>query len=118
MRIASAKEAFNRKISLLTSKLNIELNKKLVRFYIWSIDLYGSETWTLRKLEKYFEIFEMWCCRRMEKINWSEEITNEQIIDRIGEKRTFLNNILSRKENWILIFCEEIASFMMPLKER
>ena len=31
MTIAIAKEAFNRKISLLTSKLNIKLRKKLVR---------------------------------------------------------------------------------------
>ena len=31
MRIVIAKEAFNRKISLLNSKLNFELRKKLVR---------------------------------------------------------------------------------------
>ena len=43
MKIAIAKEAFNRKISLLTSKLNIELRKKLVRSYVWSIASYGSE---------------------------------------------------------------------------
>ena len=56
MRIVIAKEAFNRTMSLLTSKLNIELKKKLVRCYVWSIALYGSETWTLRKLEgKYLE---------------------------------------------------------------
>ena len=60
MRIAIAKEAFNRKMSLLTSKLNTELKKKLVRCYVWSIALYGSETWTLRQLErKYLESFEM-----------------------------------------------------------
>ena len=59
-RIAIAKEAFNRQISLLTSKLNIGLKKKLVRCYVWSIVLYGSETWTLRKFErKYLESFEM-----------------------------------------------------------
>jgi len=56
MRIAIAKEAFNRKISLLTSKLNIELKNKLIRCYVWSIALYGSETWTLIKLEwEYLE---------------------------------------------------------------
>ena len=43
-RVSKAKEAFNRKISLLTSKLNIELRKKFVWCYIWSIVLYGSET--------------------------------------------------------------------------
>ena len=51
MRIAIASETFNRKISLLKNKLNIELKKKLVRCYVWSTALYGSETWTLRKLE-------------------------------------------------------------------
>ena len=34
MIIAIAKEALNRKISLLTSKLNTELSKKLVRYYV------------------------------------------------------------------------------------
>ena len=64
MRIAIAKEAFNRKISL---KLT------LVRCYVWRIALYSSETWALRKLEhKYFDSFEMLCWRRMEKIKWSK----------------------------------------------
>ena len=39
MRIVIAKEAFNRKMPLLTSKLNIEFKKKLVRCYVWSIAL-------------------------------------------------------------------------------
>ena len=59
MRIVIAKEAFNRKI-FLTSKLNIEPRKKLVRCYVWSIALYGSETWVLRKLEReYLKSFKM-----------------------------------------------------------
>ena len=58
MRIAIAKEASNRKISLLTRKLNIELRKKLVMCHVRSIALYGTETWTPRKLErKYLESF-------------------------------------------------------------
>ncbi|MDR5124748.1 reverse transcriptase domain-containing protein, partial [Salmonella enterica subsp. enterica serovar Typhimurium] len=72
-RIAMAKAAFNKKITLLTSKLSLELRKKLVMCYIWSIALYGSETWTLRKKEKkYLESFEMWCWRRIAKIKWTD----------------------------------------------
>ena len=37
----------------------------------------------------------------MEKIKWPEKVTNEQVVERIGEKRILLNNILSRKANWI-----------------
>ena len=40
----------------------------------------------------------MWCWRRMEKIKWSEKVTNEQVLDRIGEKRTLPNNNLCKKK--------------------
>ena len=32
---------------------------------------------------------------------WSEKVTNEQVLDRLGEKRKLLNNILRRKVHWI-----------------
>ena len=34
----------------------------------------------------------------MEKIKWSKKVTNGHVIE---EKRTYLNNILRRKVNWI-----------------
>ena len=37
----------------------------------------------------------------MEKIKWLEKVTNEQVVECRGEKRTLLNNILRRKTNWI-----------------
>ena len=46
-RIAVAKAAFNKKKNLFTSKLNLNL-RKLVKCYVWSMALYGAETWTLR----------------------------------------------------------------------
>jgi len=46
-RIAMAKAAFKRKKNLFTSKLDLNLRKRLMRCYVWSITLYGAETWTL-----------------------------------------------------------------------
>jgi len=61
-RIAIAKAAFNKKRVLFTSTLDLELRKKLVKCYIWSIALYGAETGTLRAVDqKHMESFEMWC---------------------------------------------------------
>jgi hypothetical protein len=45
-KIAMTKAAFNKK-TLFTSKLDLNLRKTLVKCYIWSIALYGAETWTL-----------------------------------------------------------------------
>jgi len=42
--IAMAKAAFNKKRALFTSTLDLELRKKLVKCYVWSIALYGAET--------------------------------------------------------------------------
>ena len=76
----------------LSYNLNIELKKKSVSCYVWRIDLYGSETWTLRKLElKYFESFEIWCWKKIEKIKWSEKVKMEQVFEHIENKRTLIN---------------------------
>jgi len=47
-RIAMAKAAVNKKRTLFTSTLDLNLREKLVKCYIWSTALYGAETWTLR----------------------------------------------------------------------
>jgi len=55
-----AKAAFNNKRDHFTSTLDLELRKKLVKCYIWSIALYGAETWTLRAVDqRHLESFEM-----------------------------------------------------------
>ena len=33
--------------------------------------------------------------------NCPEKLTNEEVLERTGEKRKLLNNILRRKDNWI-----------------
>jgi len=61
-RFAMAKTLFNRKKALCTSKLDLNLRKKVVKCYIWSIAVCGAVTWTLRKVDqKHLGSFEMWC---------------------------------------------------------
>jgi hypothetical protein len=47
-----AKAAFNTKKKLFSSKLGLNLRRKLVKCYIWSVALYGAETWTLRAVDQ------------------------------------------------------------------
>jgi len=101
-RIAMAKAAFSKKRTLFTSTMDLELRKKLVKCYVWSIALYGAETWTLRAMDqKHIETFEMWCWRRMEKIRWTDHVRNEDVLLRVKERRNILHEIRKRKVNWI-----------------
>jgi hypothetical protein len=64
-RTAMEKAALNKRKTLFTSILDLAVRKELVKCYIWSVDLYGAETLTLRKVyQKYLESFEIWCWRR------------------------------------------------------
>ena len=101
-RIAMAKTAFNKKKNLFSSKLDLNLRKKLVKCYVWSMALYGAETWTLRTIDqKRLESFEMWCWRRMEKMSWTDHVRNEEVLLRVNEQKNILHEIRKRKTNWI-----------------
>jgi hypothetical protein len=92
----------NKKRALFTSTLNLKLRKKLIKCYIWSIALYGAETWTFRAADqKYLENFDMWCWRTMEKISWTDHVKNEEVLLRVNEQRKILHEINTRKANWV-----------------
>jgi hypothetical protein len=62
-------QTFKKSSLILYVTLDLNLRKKLVKCYIWSMALNGVETWTLWAVDqKHLESFEMWCWRRMEKI--------------------------------------------------
>ena len=64
--------------------------------------LYGAETWTFRAADqKYLESFEMWHWRRMEKINWTDHVRNEEVLLGVNEQRNTLHEIRKWKAKWI-----------------
>jgi hypothetical protein len=69
---------------------------------MWSIALYGAETWTLWAVgQKHLEVSEIWCWRRMEKISWTDHMRNEEILLRVKEQRNILHEIRKGKASWI-----------------
>ena len=71
-----------------------------MKCFVWSVVLYGAETWTLRRDEqKQLEAFEMWVWRRMERVKWTDKIKNAVVLERVG--RIMLELIRKRKRNWL-----------------
>lgn len=93
-RIGMAKTAFNRRRELLTRGISRKVKKKIIKTVIWSVFLYGSETWSLKMEDiRRIEAFEMWIWRRMEKVSWVERKTNEEVLIMVEEKRELLDRI-------------------------
>ena len=64
--------------------------------------LYGSEAWTMTAAEKSrVEAFEMWCYRRMMRIKWIDRVSNEEVLRRVGEKRSLMKTLTRRRNNLV-----------------
>jgi hypothetical protein len=71
-----ANAAFHKNETLFNSKMRRNLREKLVKRYIWSIALYGDETWTLRKVDqKYLENV----LKKNGTISWTDRVRNEKV---------------------------------------
>jgi hypothetical protein len=80
-RITMAKQHSPRRKLLLQVQLDLNLRKKLLKFYIWSIVLYIAENGRLREIDqKCLGISEIWCWRRIEKISWTDRLRNEEAL--------------------------------------
>ncbi|VVC32501.1 Hypothetical protein CINCED_3A022619 [Cinara cedri] len=82
--------------------MSIRVRKRFIKVYVWSLALYGCETWILNKAEqRTLESFEMWCRERMLRVSWIEHRTNESILSEIDESREILKTIRARRWNMI-----------------
>src|SRR6218665_1131474 len=94
-RIAMGEEAFSRRRELLRGGL-----KRMVKTLVWSVTLYCAETWSLRKEDiTRLEACEMWIWCRMEKISWTEQVSNEEVLKLVEEERSLLTIIRMRQRN-------------------
>ena len=70
--------------------------------YVFSMALYGAETWTLRATDqKRLQSFAMCFWRRMEKISQTDHVRNEEVLLTVNEQRNILHEIRKWKANWI-----------------
>lgn len=102
-RIALAKQAFMNKKNILTSKhMNIDVRKSFAKSFVWSTLLYGSESWTLGKLERNrLEAAEMWIWRKMTRTSWMERKTNLEVLREVKEERRLMKEMGKRKIKFI-----------------
>ena len=84
-------------------KVKYALRLRLVNCYVWSVLLYGAETWTISKaMENRITSLEMWIYRRMMKISWKRMKTNKEILHMAGGKQIALVKLV--KESKIKYF--------------
>ena len=72
--------------SLLKSR-DITLPTKvcLVKALVFPVVMYGCESWTLKKAERWrIDAFELWCWRRLLRVPWTARRSNQSILKEIS----------------------------------
>ena len=79
-------------------KLSIPLKVRLLKCFIWSVLLYGCESWTLSAaLTRNIEATEMWSYRRMLRVSYTAHETNISVLQRLRQERQLLRTIKERQ---------------------
>ena len=56
-------------------------NIHLVKAIVFSVVMYGCDSWTIKKAEhQRMDAFELWCWRRLLRIPWTTRRSNQSIL--------------------------------------
>ena len=81
-RIGIARGAFNSMLKTITARhISMKARKRIIKANVWSTLLYGCIN------DKILQSFKMWAYRKMMKISWKENKTNESAENAMQEPR-------------------------------
>ena len=81
----------SRDITLLT-KVHI------VKAMIFPVDMYGCESWTIKKADhRRIDAFELWCWRRLLRVPWFSRRSNQSILKEINPEYSLERLMLKLK---------------------
>ena len=72
--------------SILNSRdITLPTKVHLVKTMVFPVDMYGCESWTIKKAEpQRTDAFELWCWRRFLRVPWTERRSNQSILMEIS----------------------------------
>jgi len=72
--------------SILKSRdITLQTKVHLVKAMVFPVVMYGCESWTIKKAERWsIDAFELWCWRRLLRVPWTARGSNQSILKEIS----------------------------------
>ena len=75
----------NLEIILKSRDITLSTTVCLVKAMVFSVVMYGCESWTIKKAEcRRIDAFELWCWRRVQRVPWTARRSNQSILKEIS----------------------------------
>ena len=102
--------------TLKSHELPMGLKIRILQCYVFSVLYYGVEAWTLTAAtEAKLEAFEMWLYRRMLRVSWTQRVTNEEILRRMGKAKEVLATVKRRKLQYLGHIMRHEERYQLPI---
>ena len=64
--------------------MTLSTKVRLVKAMVFTVVMYGCESWTIKKAEhRKIDAFELWCWRRLLRVSWTAR-SNHSILEEIN----------------------------------
>ena len=85
--------------SLLKSRdIILPTKVHLVKAMVFPVVMYGCESWTIKKAERWrIDAFELWCWRRLLRVPWTARRSNQSILKEISPEYSLEGLMLKLK---------------------
>ena len=85
--------------SILKSRdITLPTKVRLVKAMVFSVVIYGYESWTVKKAEhRRIAVFELWCWRRLLRVPWTASRSYQSILKEISPGCSLEGMMLKRK---------------------
>ena len=85
--------------SILKSRdITLSTNVCLAKAMVFSVVMYGCESWTIKKAEcRRIGAFELWCWRRLLRVPWTARRSNQSILKKISPEYSLEGLMLKLK---------------------
>ena len=71
---------------------------RLAKAMVFSVVMYGCESWTIKKAEHpRIDAFELWCWRRLLRVPWTARRSNQSILKEISPEYSLEGQMLKLK---------------------
>ena len=69
----------------------------LVKALVFSVVMYGCESWTIKKAERRIDAFQLWCWRRLLRVPWTARRSNQSMLKEISPEYSLEGLMLKLK---------------------
>ena len=91
-------------ILLKSRDITLPTKVRLVKAMVFSVVMYGCESWTLKKAEhQRIDAFELWCWRRLLRVPWTARRSNQSILKEISPEYSLEGLMLKLKLQGLML---------------